>query len=102
MLQARATCNRGSKKEIRKRQREGEKEYKYLFMCSLFNDAVSNSGYTASIFWTIRDELERLWKESALRSLLWRHLPGMAEQWHEEPQFRIVALVAYRLGCDTM
>jgi hypothetical protein len=31
-----------------------------LFVCSLFNNAVSNTGYTASM--TV-DEMERMWKE---------------------------------------
>jgi hypothetical protein len=38
-----------------------------VFVCSLFNDAVSNSYYTASNSrMKVNNELERMWKETAV------------------------------------
>jgi hypothetical protein len=49
----------------------------YVFICGLFNDADSNSGYMASIDRMIKNELERTKQEAA------RYLPGGAEENHE-------------------
>jgi hypothetical protein len=38
----------------------------YLFICSLFNGALSNSGYMASRDKIVNNELGRTWKEVAV------------------------------------
>jgi hypothetical protein len=54
----------------------------YLFMCSIFNDAVSNSGYIAFNEWLlVNDEMEWMWKEAIVAYFMiqFQHLAGDTE-----------------------
>jgi hypothetical protein len=50
---------------LHNRRRENLKSYRVVFICSLFNDAVSGSDYIAS---NNDNELETIWKEAAVAS----------------------------------
>jgi hypothetical protein len=59
----------------------------YLFVCGLFNNAVSSSDYIASNNMMV-NELERIWKEAVMvyfKLLSW-HLRGGTEENNENPK----------------
>jgi hypothetical protein len=58
----------------------------YLFICSLCNNALSNSDYTESNdLMVMNNELERVWEKVMTVSfkILFLHLRGETEEYHE-------------------
>ena len=66
----------------------------FLFIYSLFNEAVNKSDASNGKLISVDNELERMWKEDviAYREILFQHLPGETEENHENFLVRVTRL----------
>jgi hypothetical protein len=71
-----------------------------MFVCNLFNDAVSVSDCITSNEWmVVNSELERTQKEAGLTifEALFRNLPGGTDENHERKRYRSVHTLQRRI-----